>query len=132
MELRKVDPRVLLEDPNNPRTSPVHPAYEDQLLATIIATEGPVQPPVVRERDGELYISVGHRRVRASIRAGLPEIYVLLVESDDKRQMMASVVENVARQNLNTVDTWRAMEALVGAGWTEDARSHRQAAPPVR
>ncbi len=121
MELRKVDPRVLLEDPNNPRTSPVHPAYEDQLLATIIATEGPVQPPVVRERDGELYISVGHRRVRASIRAGLPEIYVLLVESDDKRQMMASVVENVARQNLNTVDTWRAMEALVGAGWTEDA-----------
>jgi ParB family transcriptional regulator, chromosome partitioning protein len=104
MELRKVDPRVLLEDPNNPRRSAVNPAYDDQLMATIIATEGPVQPPVVRELDGKLFISVGHRRVRASIRAELPEIYVLVVDSDDKTQMMAAVVENGARQNLTTVD----------------------------
>ena len=78
-----------------------------------------MQPPVVRELDGKLFISVGHRRVSASIRAELPEIYVLVVDSDDKTQMMAAVVENVARQNLTTVDIWRSMEALVGAGWTE-------------
>ena len=130
MELRKVDPRVLIEDPNNPRRSAVNPAYDDQLTATIIATEGPVQPPVVRELDGKLFISVGHRRVRASIRAELPEIYVLVVDSDDKTQMMAAVVENVARQNLTTVDIWRSMEALVGAGWTEDAVATALALPP--
>ena len=44
MELRKVDPRILLEDPNNTRRTQVHPAYDDQLLASIIATGGPVQP----------------------------------------------------------------------------------------
>lgn len=130
MELRKVDPRVLLEDPNNPRRNAVNSAYDDQLVATIIATEGPVQPPVVRELEGKLFISVGHRRVRASIRAELPEIYVLVVDSDDKTQMMAAVVENVARQNLTTVDIWRSMEALVGAGWTEDAVATALNLPP--
>jgi ParB/RepB/Spo0J family partition protein len=130
MELRKVDPRLLLEDPSNPRRSAVNPAYDDQLVATIIATEGPVQPPVVRELDGKLFISVGHRRVRASIRAELPEIYVLVVDTDDKTQMMAAVVENVARQNLTTVDIWRSMEALVGAGWTEDAVATALNLPP--
>lgn len=121
MELRKVDPRVLLEDPNNTRRTQVHPAYDDQLLASIIATGGPVQPPVIKERDGVLYISAGHRRVKACIRAEFPEIYVLVVQSDEKADIMASLAENLVRQGLNTVDTWRAMEALVGAGWTEDA-----------
>ena len=123
MELRKVDPRVLQEDPNNPRKTPVHPAYDDQLLASIIATGGPVQPPVVTERDGVLYISAGHRRVTACIRAEFPEINVLAVETDDKAQIMASLAENLVRQNLTTVDIWRSMEALMGAGWTEDAIS---------
>jgi ParB/RepB/Spo0J family partition protein len=120
MELRKVDPRLLLEDPNNTRKTAVHPAYEDQLLASIIATGGPVQPPVITERDGELFISAGHRRVKACIRADFPEIAVLVVQSDDKANMMASLAENLVRQNLNTVDIWRSMEALVGAGWSED------------
>ncbi|GLR66911.1 peptide transporter [Acidocella aquatica] len=121
MELRKVDPRVLLEDPNNTRRTQVHPAYDDQLLASIIATSGPVQPPVIKERNGILYISAGHRRVKACIRAEMPEIYVLVVQSDEKADIMASLAENLVRQGLNTVDTWRAMEALIGAGWTEDA-----------
>jgi ParB/RepB/Spo0J family partition protein len=121
MELRKIDPRVLLEDPTNTRRTQPHPSYDDQLLASIIATGGPVQPPVIKERDGAFYISHGHRRVKACIRAEYPEIYVLVVQSDDKASIMAAVAENVARQGLNTVDTWRAMEALVGAGWTEDA-----------
>jgi ParB/RepB/Spo0J family partition protein len=121
MELRKVDPRVLLEDPDNTRKTPVNPAFDDQLLASIIATGGPVQPPVIKERDGQLIISAGHRRVKACIRAELPEIYVLVVQSDEKADIMASLAENLIRQGLNTVDTWRAMEALVGAGWTEDA-----------
>jgi ParB/RepB/Spo0J family partition protein len=112
---------VLQEDPDNTRKTPVNPAFDDQLLASIIATGGPVQPPVIKERDGQLIISAGHRRVKACIRAELPEIYVLVVQSDEKADIMASLAENLIRQGLNTVDTWRAMEALVGAGWTEDA-----------
>ena len=37
MELRKIDPSILKEDPHNPRQSPVIPALEDQLYANIKA-----------------------------------------------------------------------------------------------
>ena len=130
MELRKIDPRVLLEDPTNTRRTQPHPSYDDQLLASIIASNGPVQPPVVRERDGVLLITAGHRRVKACIRANFPEIYVLQVDSDDKAQIMASLAENLVRQNLTTVDIWRSMEALIGAGWTEDGVATALNLPP--
>lgn len=31
------------------------------------------------------------------------------------------MVENIARENLNPVDQWRAIERLVALGWTEEA-----------
>ena len=34
---------------------------------------------------------------------------------------MRSMVENIARENLNPVDQWRAIERLVALGWTEEA-----------
>ena len=36
-ELRSVDPRILQPNPNNPRTTPVPPAMDEQLLASIKA-----------------------------------------------------------------------------------------------
>ena len=66
MELKKVDPRLLKEDPLNPRRSPAAPAYEDQLLANIQAV-GLIQLPLCKEREGEFFIVAGHRRVQACI-----------------------------------------------------------------
>jgi ParB family chromosome partitioning protein len=34
---------------------------------------------------------------------------------------MRSLVENIAREQLNPVDQWRAIERLVALGWTEEA-----------
>ena len=45
-ELRSVDPRTLQPNPNNPRTTPVPPAMDEQLLASIKAV-GIIQPPCV-------------------------------------------------------------------------------------
>jgi ParB family chromosome partitioning protein len=48
-ELRSVDPRTLKPNPNNPRRSPVPPAMDEQLVASIKAI-GIIQPPVVARR----------------------------------------------------------------------------------
>ena len=45
-ELRSVDPRTLQLNPNNPRRTPVSPAMDEQLVASIKAV-GIFQPPSV-------------------------------------------------------------------------------------
>jgi ParB family chromosome partitioning protein len=72
-ELRSVDPRTLKPNPNNPRRTPVPPAMDEQLVASIKAI-GIIQPPEVREADGELIVKAGGRRVKAAIAAELPKI----------------------------------------------------------
>jgi hypothetical protein len=56
-ELRSVDPRTLTPNPNNPRRTPVPPAMDEQLVASIKAI-GIIQPPVVREDLGWHHTSV--------------------------------------------------------------------------
>ena len=63
-ELRSVDPRILQPNANNPRTTPVPPAMDEQLLASIKAV-GIIQPPCVTANDDKLMIAVGNRRVKA-------------------------------------------------------------------
>src|SRR5580658_3343098 len=70
MELRDVDPRLLKDDPANPRHIPAGPVADDQLTANIRAV-GIVQPPVVRPDGEDLLIVAGRRRVRCAIAASL-------------------------------------------------------------
>ena len=46
-ELRSVDPRSLIPNPNNPRRTPTPNAMDEQLVASIRAI-GIIQPPLVR------------------------------------------------------------------------------------
>jgi ParB family chromosome partitioning protein len=69
-----------------------------------------------------LTIEAGHRRVKAGIKAGLKSIIVLVQdEADAKAGPMIAVAENVVRADMGPIDRWRAMEALSGAGWTDEA-----------
>jgi len=125
VELRTVDPRKLRENPNNPRTTPASKDADAQLLASIKAIRLR-QPPLVRETAGTdvLTIVAGRRRVKAAIKAGLKLIHVLVQDEDEdetKTGLMVAVAENVVRADMGPVDRWRAMEALSGAGWTDDA-----------
>ena len=119
MQLRTVDPRTLETDPTNPRRSGVSTEAEAQLQASIAAI-GIIQPPVVVERDDRLVIRVGHRRVKAAIAAGLETIEVLvLAEAGDGT--MAQLSENSVRAAMVPVDTWKSMERLTAAGWSDEA-----------
>ena len=119
-ELRSVDPRTLKPNPNNPRRTPVPPAMDEQLVASIKAI-GIIQPPVVREADGELIVKAGGRRVKAAIAAALPTIDVLVKNDDDTTVPMVSLSENLIRASMTSVDIWRGVEDLEKRGWNEQA-----------
>ena len=123
MQVIKVDPRSLKENPDDARRSKSSPQSDALLLATVKAV-GIIQPPVIApELDGGngYIIQAGHRRVRQAIAAGLEEIDVLVVEAANDNGAMRSMIENIAREPLNPVDQWRGIERLVALGWTEEA-----------
>lgn len=135
MQIVKVDPRALAENPDRMRRTQSSPQADALLLATIRAV-GIIQPPIVSpQRDGGngWVIDAGHRRVAQAIAAGLKEIEVLVddVANDDpaSRGAMRSMVENIAREPLNPVDQWRAIERLVMLRWTEEAIAAALALP---
>jgi ParB family chromosome partitioning protein len=120
MELRYVDPRSLKPNPENTRNIKPDPAYDAQLAANIREI-GLIQPPTVREIDGELVVKTGDRRREACITLGFETIPVLIVDGEQKLDKMISLSENLIRYGVGTVDLWRAIEGMVGDGWTEDA-----------
>ena len=127
-ELRTVDPRILKPDPENPRRIKATPAMDEQLRASILAI-GIIQPPVIREKDGDLLIKAGERRVKQAILAGLSEIDILIRNSDDGTTQMESLSENVIRASMNPVDLWRGIEKLEAQGWNEQAIADALALP---
>ena len=127
-ELRSVDPRTLQPNPNNPRRTATPPAMDEQLLASIKAV-GIIQPPCVTPKDDGLMIVVGNRRVKASIKAELPLIDVLVCDADEAADAMRSVAENLIRASMSSVDIWRAIERLEAQSWNEQAISDALALP---
>lgn len=128
MELRRVDPQALKDNPDNPRRRQSAPEADRQLTASIKAI-GIIQPPLVRDVEGELVLVAGHRRARAAIAAGLEEITVIVQPEDAEHRGMASLAENVVRAQLNPVDQWHGIERLEALGWSEEAIATALALP---
>lgn len=79
-EFRRVSPKSLTLNPDNPRRTPAGKEMDAQLVASILAI-GLIQP-VAREIDGQLVIRAGDRRAKAAIKADLKEIDVLVIDGD--------------------------------------------------
>ncbi len=78
-----------------------------QELADSIAQRGILQPLLVRPKPGapgHYQIIAGERRWRASQRAKLHEVPVLVRDLSDADAMAAGLVENLQRENLNAVE----------------------------
>ncbi|WGS03162.1 ParB N-terminal domain-containing protein (plasmid) [Bradyrhizobium sp. ISRA443] len=123
MQLMKIDPRALKENPDRLRQTKSTPQADALLLATIKAV-GIVQPPLITPDSGGgngFVINAGHRRVKQAIAASLAEIDVLVDEPANDNGAMRSMVESIAVEPLNPVDQWRSIERLVALGWTEEA-----------
>ena len=110
--LRHVPIELLHANPNNPRK---RFAEEDlESLAQSLKQRGLLQPLVVRPRtQGGYEIVAGERRWRASQRAGLHELPVLVRELDDKTTLEIALIENIQRADLNALEEAQAYRQLI-------------------
>ncbi len=125
MELRTVDPRTLLDNPDNPRGKAA-PDLADEQMRLSIAAVGILQPPVVREMPEGLTVRYGSRRLRAALALDMAKIDVLVLGADERADddAIRAMLENIVRKPMSVVDQWRAIERLVSDRWTEEAISN--------
>lgn len=99
-------------NPNQPRKE--FDAERLDELAASIKTHGIIQPITVRyigEKRFEL-IS-GERRLRASKLAGMNEIPAYIREADDEQSMAFALIENIQREDLNSLEVALAYKRLL-------------------
>ena len=97
-------------------------------LAESIKAQGVIQPILVRSVGKDRYeIIAGERRWRASERAGLAEVPVVLRKVDDRAVIAMALIENIQREDLNPLEEAQALARLID----EFALTHQQAAEAV-
>jgi len=100
---------------------------EDELaeLSESIRQRGLVQPLIVRETTtGSYEIVAGERRWRASQRAGLHMLPVIVRALDDQEVLEIAIIENVQRTDLNAIEEAGGYRELIERfGYTQDGLS---------
>lgn len=85
-------------------------------LADSIATHGVLQPLLVRPIAGGGYqLVAGERRWRASRMAGLSEVPVVIREMTDSEMTQIALIENLQREDLNSVEEALGYKSLMEA-----------------
>ena len=85
-------------------------------LTSSIKEQGIIQPIVVRPdklSEGKYEIIAGERRWLASQNAGLHEIPALILNVDDIKLLELAIVENVQRQDLNSIEEAKGYQKLI-------------------
>ena len=82
-------------------------------LAASIRENGIIQPLVVRKKEDHYELIAGDRRWRASQKAGLHEVPVVIQDVSDNTALEMALVENIQREDLNAVEEAEAYHALM-------------------
>jgi ParB family chromosome partitioning protein len=98
-----------------------------QELADSIASQGIIQPIVVRPIADGFELIVGERRWRAAQQAGLFEIPVIVRDLDNTATAAVALIENMQREDLNPLEEAGALLRLQ----TEFSMTHQQIAEAV-
>jgi ParB family chromosome partitioning protein len=109
---RALDVDIDLLQPNKfqPRTQMDDGRIEE--LARSIRSNGVIQPIVVRKAENGYEIVAGERRWRASQRAGLLKVPVVVRDIPDDRLLAAALIENIQREDLNPIEEAHAYRRL--------------------
>ncbi len=121
--LREVPIANIKPNPRQPRVN-----FDEETMSSLAASIkelGVLQPVLVRriggESSDEFELIAGERRWRASRRAGLHTIPVLIQTSDDTHSLEQALVENLHRQDLNVLEEAAAYQQLIEEfGFTHD------------
>ncbi len=103
--MRHLPIELLRRNPHNPRKTFGEAELDE--LAKSIKEKGLLQPIMVRPLHGEsssYEIVAGERRWRASQRAGIHDVPVLIRELSDNEALEFALIENVQRSDLNALE----------------------------
>ena len=116
---------IIVPNPNQPRKSFDQTALEE--LAVSIKNYGIIQPIIVCPvGDGKYQIVAGERRYRASKIAGMNNIPVLKMILTAKQIKELSLIENLQRQDLNSIEEAKAFRSLIEEyGFTQEQLADR-------
>ncbi|MEO2217676.1 ParB/RepB/Spo0J family partition protein [Chromobacterium vaccinii] len=94
----------------------------DELAASIRA-QGIIQPLIVRELGlGDYELIAGERRWRASRKAGLSEVPVVIKSVPDEAALAMALIENIQRQELDPIEEAQGIKRLIDEfGLTHEA-----------
>jgi len=85
-----------------------------QGLADSIKEHGILQPLIViKLEDGKYQLIAGERRLEAAKLAGLAEVPAIIRESSEQEKLELALVENLQRNNLNSIEKAYAFKALI-------------------
>jgi ParB family transcriptional regulator, chromosome partitioning protein len=106
-----VDIDLIEPSPYQPRTRFREEALEE--LARSIASNGIIQPLVLRPMGSRYQLIAGERRWRAAQRAGLRRVPAILRDVPEELALEITLVENIQREDLNPIEQARAFERLL-------------------
>ena len=112
-------------NPNQPRREFDQTALQE--LADSIAEIGIIQPITLRKMEDDTYqIIAGERRFRASQLAGLTSVPAYIRTADDENVMEMALIENIQREDLNSLEIALAYQHLIEQyGLTQERLSER-------
>ena len=114
IDVNKVSIKDLTRNKLQPRKHFDKESLEE--LTNSIKEQGVIQPIVVRPNkllEGKYEIIAGERRWLASQNAGLHEIPVVILNVDDVKSLEFAIVENIQRQDLNSIEEARGYRRLI-------------------
>jgi len=111
MELKNIPINKISPSPFQPRESFNKESLKE--LAESIKEFSLLHPIIVRPTgNGTYQIVAGERRWRAAQFAGLKEIPAIVKDIDEKQQMIESLIENIHREDLSTIEKGMAVKQI--------------------
>lgn len=106
--IEKIDP-----NPYQPRKDFDEAGLEE--LTRSIASNGIIQPLVVRPKAGDRYeLVAGERRLRAAVALSLPAVPAVVRDVPDDRMLELALIENIQRKDLNPLEKAEAFRDFLG------------------
>lgn len=108
---REIPTAKITANPLQPRSTVSRVALEE--LMTSIREHGILQPLIVAKAEGGYQLIAGERRLQSAKMLGLPRVPVIIRDATRQQQLEIALVENLQRQDLNSLDAAAAYQRLI-------------------
>lgn len=110
-EALEVSVDKITANPDQPRKTFTEHNLDE--LVESIKEHGVIQPLVVCKKDDHYELIAGERRLRASKKAGLEKVPVVVRTVSEQEKLEIGLIENIQREDLNPVELAKAYEQLM-------------------